>query len=128
MSTWKEDREKLRSWARDIKPAGGTATVIYALISHMRGKIHMRYYGKYNVWLNGKYKTSSELPVPCRKLEGAYGYYVDTYQKKSYIGSLEDQERWLNMVGLKMLPLPLAEVGKSVMEGYPEEEAEQVAV
>jgi len=129
MSTWKEDRLKLRAWARDTKPSGEAATAVYTLISHMREKIHMRYYGKYNIWVNGYYKTSSVPPAACKKLQGAYGDYTEEYHKRVYIGSLEDQERWLKEVGLKFLPLELVEVGKSVMEGYPEEEeAMQVAV
>jgi hypothetical protein len=61
---WKADRELLRACARDEntrKGEGIDATVLYCLISHMRGKLHMKSYRKYHGgWRygNGEYGPS----------------------------------------------------------------------
>ncbi|RLC85310.1 MAG: hypothetical protein DRJ03_12015 [Chloroflexi bacterium] len=72
---WVEDRELLRMAARENDESGLDATVLYCLISHMRGKRHMHTYAKHH---GGWRLTSREY--------GPHWYAVD---------SLDDQAEFL---------------------------------
>ena len=129
--TWKQDRETLRDYIRENKPEGQVATALYVLVSHMRGKLHMKYCNSNNPYENHRYKTTSELPEPRAKLVRSYGSSLDYYHKMIYIGSLEDQERWFFEIGaLRLLPLEFEEISERVFAGYPEEKKDlpEVAV
>lgn len=122
MSQWKEDRNRLRDYVRNEKPSGLAATAVYVLISHMRGKIHMKYFNKCNMWCGMGYSSKSALPKADRKLIRAYGEYADQYHKYVYVGSLEDQANWFENIGKKFLPKELNEIAARVIGGYTDDE------
>jgi len=96
---WKTDRDRLRKEIRKASKDGGMkATMLYVLISHMRGKIHMKWYGKYN----GGWGSLKERWPDDRKIENipetikkAYGDSADFYYKMTVIENLKDQEVWI---------------------------------
>jgi hypothetical protein len=96
---WKKDRERLKAEIRKASKDGGfKATMLYVLISHMRGKIHMKWYKKYE----GGWDGSKERWPDTRKIENipeeikkAYGECVEYYYKRAAIETLKDQEIWI---------------------------------
>jgi len=122
--TWREDRETLRNYIREHKPEGEVATTLYVLVSHMRGKIHMKYCNSFGAYKNCRYKSKSVLPKPTGKLARAYQGSLDYYHQRIYIGSLEDQENWFSEVGhksLRFLPPEVDEITDRIFLGYPQE-------
>jgi hypothetical protein len=91
---WKTDRDWLKAEIRRKDRAHGNyATFLYVLISHMRGKIHMRYYNKYHGgWRWSKKESEAEIPKEFHK---AYGDCAKTYYLNSVIENLADQEEWI---------------------------------
>ena len=115
----------MRDYVRNNKPSGLEATAVYVLISHMRGKIHMKYFNKCNMWPG--YKSTSEVPKADDKLIRAYGEYADTYHAYVYIGSLEDQALWFEKIGKNHIPVvegfgSIAD--RVIITGYPKEDLE----
>jgi hypothetical protein len=96
MPSWKEDRERLRKEIRETKPTGLRATLLYALVSHMRGKLHMRWYQKYHGgWGSWDKKDIEVNESAVNEVRKAYGEYAETYAKRAAITSLEDQQKWI---------------------------------
>lgn len=99
--TWKEDRNRLRDALREgmrkktLK--GLEATFLCVLVSHMRGKIHMRLFsakkGGWRVGLNtlGRFHPE-DVPAVWSK---RYGDCAQIYYEGSVIETLEDQEAWI---------------------------------
>lgn len=110
---WREDRELLRACARDEntrKGAGIYATVLYCLISHMRGKLHMRSYQKHH----GGWKYGN----------GMYGpsWYA--------LNNLDDQLKFLKKresIIQRYGNNEVRETAQRVIHGYPEEEQEALS-
>ncbi len=119
---WKTDRETLRS-ATHEKLSGLEATVIYALISHMHGRLHMRYYNKYHGGWRWE-KTTKRGPAPA-EFSKAYSTEAQYYFEKSVIENLADQEEWikLNLGRVFSEDDELMEVAQRVLSGYVEEDA-----
>jgi len=99
---WREDRERLRKETtldKTNKPRyrGLTATLLYALISHMHGRLHMRSYGAkkggWNAWKAQKRDAlaGSEL----EKFKKRYGDCAQTYYEGSIIETLDDQAAFI---------------------------------
>lgn len=108
MPSWKEDMEWLRSEAK----AGLTesaATVVYVLISHMRGKIHMRWYKK----RHGGWRSGWEGRVT------AYNEVDGYHCPGARIANLADQESWIREQ-LLMLGGRTVDIACRVLSGYPE--------
>ena len=101
--TWKEDYQYLRALIKqELKKGlcGDRATFLYTLISHMRGKIHMKTYKLYD----GGWRTQcSKLAAPTkearpkmhRMFNGATEHILNHYYARAAITSLEDQARFL---------------------------------
>lgn len=102
---WRKDREYLRGLAK----TEGTK-FIYVLISHMRGKLHMRWdWKKHGGWQHG---------WAGRVLE-----YNDTdkwHCKGARIDDLEDQASWIKVHCEKKLFGRHEEIAKRVLSGYKE--------
>lgn len=112
MSTWKEDRETLREMAHVCmagKNTGYSATYVYTLISHMRGKLHMRWYRKrHGGW---------QVGFKGRELE--FNTTDGHFCPGARIASLEDQAKYLTLHAPDFHDLDLA---MRVVKGYPEED------
>ncbi len=124
---WLKDREALRTLAREGNLRGNEATLVYTLISHMRGKIHMRYYGKYRAgWRPYPQKgvpKDKQVAALSREFHKAYGDYAKTYHYMIAIDDLNDQAEWLfaheeysTRAGVNSI------FGRILIEGYPEVE------
>jgi len=97
LGNWRVDREKLRTEAKK-KLCGEHATLIYTLISHMHGRLHMKSYkmktGGWRTWGAPKREAlSSEKLQRYRKM---YGDQAQRYYEGSLITSLEDQATWIS--------------------------------
>jgi hypothetical protein len=99
--TWKEDRNRLRDALREgmrkktLK--GLEATFLCVLVSHMRGKIHMRLFSaKKGGWRVGSIQPGRFYPedVPAVWAK-RYGNCAQRYYEGSVIETLEDQEAWI---------------------------------
>lgn len=90
MASWKEDSDRLR---QRIKEGGGT-TLVYVLLSHMRGKLHMRWYNKYGGgWRSGRFENSDD-PIP-PEIAKAYTGMERFFYERCAIRNLEDQAAWI---------------------------------
>ena len=119
---WKTDREKLRAAARE-KPSGREATMIYALIAHMRGRVHMRYYNKYEGgWRWGKATKRDPAPAEFSK---AYGTEAQYYFERCVIENLEDQAEWIKQYLGRVFSeeSEFSELAQRVLNGYVEDDA-----
>lgn len=99
--TWKEDRNRLRDALREGMRKktlrGLEATFLCVLVSHMRGKIHMRSFsGKKGGWRAGLGAPGRVSPdaVPAVWAK-RYGECAQLYYEGSVIETLEDQEAWI---------------------------------
>jgi len=105
---WKQDRETLRKLARDPKTG---QTTIYALISHMRGKLHMRWYQK----CHGGWRGPSQAELHHNDVDGWYcaGARID---------NLEDQAAFIaDAMKRKGFAVLVYDIAQRVLAGYPEE-------
>jgi len=92
---WKTDRNKLREEIKkNAKEGGFTATFLYVLISHMRGKIHMRYHKKYRGGWRGFKSEPKRNEIP-KEFTAAYGECALQYYNSAVIETLKDQEEWI---------------------------------
>lgn len=103
MITWKDDFDYLRKFIKDVETSNPTwyvpllRTLLYVLISHMRGRIHMHSYLRYKGgWNTGHIdKKTVDSASPCAKMVAAYGTWAKLYEVRSEINTLEDQAEWL---------------------------------
>lgn len=127
---WKKDREHLRSLARE-KPLGNEGTLIYCLISHMREKLHMRWYEKYH----GGFSTTgrrdqkdiyvNEVPPEVR---AAYTGLEKTFFYRCRLFDLSDQAAWIRWyLSRAQVSLAIREIATRVLDGYQEAEKEAAA-
>lgn len=94
MKTWREDRETLRSMAKEPGLAGEKATLLFTLISHMRGKLHMRSYKLYSTGWRGWKHPARPGAVLSEKLKRSYHNPQEFYER-AVIETLEDQAEWI---------------------------------
>ena len=122
---WKSDSDLLRKRIREEKPTGSKATFLYVLISHMRGKIHMRYDNKYHGGWRGWKAEPKREEIP-KEFYTAYGR-DDALQfyNGSVIENLADQEEWIRRFyeGCYKSDKVMFELVERVIRGYNEEEA-----
>lgn len=98
MGNWKEDRNFLRKIARENKLTGELGTFVYTLISHMRGKSHMRTYKKYSGgWrkMYEVYSASKNLTGVSPEYSKAYSTCDNVFYLMIRIETLEDQAEWI---------------------------------
>lgn len=98
---WKDDRntlrEALREGMRKKTLHGLEGTFLCVLVSHMRGKIHMRSFSaKKGGWRTGlgapgRFRPEDVPAVWSRR----YGEYAQLYYEGSVIETLEDQAAWI---------------------------------
>jgi len=98
--TYVQDRNALRSLTHKLPPHAGKATLrtfVYALISHMRNKLHMRYWRTYyGGWRYGFKSDRALLVQP--KFYKIYGKELgEAFFHGCCIHSLEDQAAWIKM-------------------------------
>jgi len=92
---WKTDRNSLKAEIRkNAKEGGMKATFLYVLISHMRGKIHMKYHNKYHGGWRGWKSEPKREEIP-KEFHKAYGDCALQYYNGSIIENLADQEEWI---------------------------------
>jgi hypothetical protein len=96
---WKADREFLRGVMRkEMYDSPSEATLVVALISHMRGKLHMKCYNSraagWRPWrVNMKQR---EIPEELKETyTKRYGLSAGHYYSKSVLETLEDQAEWI---------------------------------
>ncbi len=126
---WKEDRELLRKIARENKMEPLEATVIYSLISHMRGKLHMHSYAKYHSgWRNKKRNSQLTYSLLSDGYEKAYGTEAKYYYARCVLETLEDQEEFIrqHVAALDAGSKGFACLPERVLDGYPELEEEEI--
>lgn len=102
---WRADRELLRTCARvelKAKEGGIEATVIYCLISHMRGKMHMKTYRRHH----GGWRYNSG---------GASGYKLENLADQEAF--LKKQDRVIGWFGNPKIH----EAAQRIINGYEEE-------
>lgn len=131
--TWKSDREHLRNLLREGPKSPLFATLFCALVSHMRGKVHMHFFKKYE----GGWRSMSvalrrqkpEGPIS-EKLSAAYGEYAKEWYGCSVIENLEDQAEWIRGYGSSVLLSPeLEAIRDRVLSGkWVSEEDRKIAV
>ena len=115
MASWREDSDRLR---QRIKEGGGT-TLVYALLSHMRGKLHMRWYNKYaGGWRSSKYVPGADEVIP-PEIHAAYGESAKYFYGRCVIRNLEDQAEWIRQYGMEKW----SDLADRVIDGYVEEDA-----
>lgn len=114
MASWQEDSDRLR---QRIKEGGGT-TLVYALLSHMRGKLHMRWYNKYSGgWRSGKVELGDvEIPP---EIYAAYGESAKYYYGRCVIQNLDDQAVWIR----QYMREEWEDLAERVLNGYVDEDA-----
>jgi len=140
---WRTDREVLRKELREGKHTGQYATFLCCLVSHMRKKIHMKWYNKYHGGWRGNTGVEVENVEELSKdLVYAYEGYAKYYARKTYVGSLADQEQWIRLyldnkiyfakyavfpaIPQAKLTDQIKEIAVRVLAGY-DEEAKEVA-
>jgi len=97
MTTWKEDRNRLRDIIRTTKPEGDEATLLYCLVAQMRGKKHMDFYDKYHGgWRPFSKKTKYDYTYS-KEFYGAYGPGAAFYYGQCILVDLEDQAEWISI-------------------------------
>lgn len=97
---WKEDREYLLTVAKNKDSSEFIRTFVYTLISHLRGKLHMKFYKKYH----GGWRSYGEpkdkfraLPADCAEdFNKAYEGTAQQHYNMSVIVNLYDQEDFIN--------------------------------
>lgn len=98
MKTWKEDREELRRLITEKNPhckiEGEYATLLFVLVSHMRGKLHMRSYKLYTGGWRGWTAPKRPNAVISEKLRRSY-HDAQAFYERAVIETLEDQAEWL---------------------------------
>jgi len=96
---WVADREFLRGRIQMQKPSGGFATFLYCLVSHMRGKLHMRWYQKYHGGFSTKYRHRNASVTPLAdipaEVKAAYSGLEREYYVRCSLLGLEDQAAWI---------------------------------
>ena len=123
---WKKDRNRLRALTKEVVGKGTVATMVYALISHMRGKLHMRSYAKYHGgWRANTEKFKGEIPPEMRKAYGEESV-ARYYCARVIIENLNDQAAWIKKYSESAsvqarMGEELVELAGRVLEGYPEE-------
>jgi hypothetical protein len=117
---WKKDRERLRKIVRE----GGGITTVYALIAHMRGKLHMHSCFKYSGGWRRSKRQSPRTAQPDESYRKAYGDSVNYYFDCCVVEDLEDQADYIRTY---VTSDELKEVAARVLAGYPEEELLQQA-
>lgn len=113
--TWKQDRDWLRAQIKTgVK--GIEATMLYVLLSHMRGKIHMHWYQKWHGGWNISAKAvKSELP---KGFLAAYKDYADLYYGRAIIDTLADQAAWIARYVIRRFGQDdLKDIAKRVLDG-----------
>lgn len=117
--TWKQDREYLRA----LKPKSGfVATIIYCLLSHMRGRLHMRYYLKYHGgWRHQSIAIPKRGQAP-KEFTEAYGSFAQYYYQRSVLENLDDQAEWIErLAGKVFVEEEFMAVAERVLAGYPDQ-------
>lgn len=71
------------------------ATFICACLAHMRGKIHMRWFRKYERGWQGAFSVSQKTIVNLPEMKAAYGDMAQRYYNCSVIENLDDQKAWI---------------------------------
>lgn len=94
---WKDNRnllrEALREGMRKKTLNGLESTFLCVLVSHMRGKIHMRsFLGKRGGWRVRQGVAKGPAPAVYGK---RYGKYAQLYYEGCAIETLEDQAAWI---------------------------------
>jgi hypothetical protein len=93
---WKTDHEWLRAEIRRKDRAHGIyATILYTLISHMRGKIHMKWYNKYHGGWRAWDRNAPKKGEPPKEIKAAYGDLAQQYYEWTAIETLEDQKEFI---------------------------------
>ena len=120
---WIEDRNYLRELAKGPR----RSTTIYVLISHMRGKQHMKWYNKYSGgWSRTNVPTFSTVPVEIQK---AYGDAVKYYFGRCYLEDMGAQAEFIQMRMRYWKNYPkiednqkLLDIAERILAGHVEEE------
>jgi hypothetical protein len=94
-SQWIKDRNRLRKELREGKRGGSMATMLCCLVSHMRGKQHMKSYKKLAGGWGNSGGTRTSVPAEERKLVQMYGDDALTYLNGSRVDNLDDQKKWI---------------------------------
>jgi len=95
---WRKYHGQLRQLIKEAIPGNSTPTfrsLLYVLISHMRGKVHMACYRRY---YGGWYlRNPLDVPIPINqlKLVRALGLASRDAHAHSMIGNLQDQRDWI---------------------------------
>jgi len=142
---WIKDRNALRNIIRDTKVSGKYATLLYCLVSHMRGKLHMNYYEKYHGGFpvtDGTERDTREvnrLDIPLEVRKAYTGCEIE-YYTRCHLGSLDDQKSWIEWyiensgkssrfrynLGFAEIPENVKEIIHRTLSGSKEEIAEDV--
>jgi hypothetical protein len=117
---WKTDRDRLRAEIRKASKAGGMkATMLYVLISHMRGKIHMKWYNKYHGGWRPWSKDAPKKGEAPADIKAAYGDLAQKYYEWSAIETLEDQKEFIRKhLSFYSENDKLFELANRVIDGY----------
>jgi len=121
MTTWIEDRATLRELLRGEteggRPQGLLGTFLCVLVSHLRGRLHMRSYNsKAGGWRLFGGPKQEKAPAPFQKM---YGEMAQVYYEGSVITSLEDQEAWIKKYLMAVTvsdTTPIGKLTKRVLE------------
>ena len=121
---WKTDRDRLRAEIRKASKEGGfKATMLYVLISHMRGKIHMKWYNKYHGGWRAWDRGAPKKGEPSIGIKAAYGDLAQQYYEWSAIETLEDQKEFIRKhLNFYEKNEELFELANRVIDGYITEE------
>lgn len=136
---WKKDRETLRrSMGKTFKFAT-EATLRYCLVSHMRGKLHMKWYAKYHGgWRSWREKVPTIEETPPPEIYKAYagssiGVSADELAASAYaraaIRNLDDQAQFISKyMNASWVDEELKALVERVLAGYPIEAVENKAM
>lgn len=119
---WKKDRNALRKILREAGLEGGEATFACCLVSHMRGKLHMRYYKKrHGGWRSWGAEPSKRGPAPV-EFHKAYGTEAQRYYELSVLENLDDQAEFIRRAMEHVVSdKKLLKIARRVLGGYPEQ-------
>lgn len=87
---YKTDRKALRDELKG--KTGPYATLLYCLLSHMRGKLHMQWYNKYH---GGWTREGTRLDSWPGEMGCAYGDYAGLFTRWAVLHDLDDQAKWI---------------------------------
>lgn len=121
---WKQDQERLRQEIKEAHAKGGfRMTMLCTLLSHMRGRLHMRWYNKYEGGWRAWSKTAPKKDPAPKEMKAAYGDMAQQYYEWSAIDTLEDQKEFIRMHYATLKDEELLDLANRVISGYPMEEA-----